>query len=33
MISPSSDAQIAEVTAAVERLARVEQRLCLGVMD
>ena len=33
MISPSSDAQIAEVTAAVEHLARVEQRLCLGVMD
>ncbi len=33
MISPSSDAQIAEVTSAVERLARVEQRLCLGVMD
>ena len=33
MISPSSETQIAEVTAAVERLARVEQRLCLGVMD
>ncbi|MSO34897.1 MAG: alpha/beta fold hydrolase [Acidobacteria bacterium] len=33
MISASSDAQIAEVTAAVEHLARVEQRLCLGVMD
>ncbi len=33
MISASSDAQIAEVTTAVEHLARVEQRLCLGVMD
>lgn len=33
MISPSTDSQIAEVTAAVERLARVEQRLCLGVLD
>jgi homoserine dehydrogenase len=33
MISPSSDTQIAEVTAAVDRLARVEQRLCLGVLD
>jgi homoserine dehydrogenase len=33
MISPSSDAQIADVTGAVERLARVEQRLCLGVLD
>lgn len=33
MISPSSDAHIAEVTAAVGHLARVEQRLCLGVMD
>ena len=33
MISPSSDTQIAEVTSAVERLARVEQRLCLGVLD
>jgi len=33
MISPSTDAQIAEVAAAVERLARVEQHLCLGVLD
>ena len=33
MISPSSDTQIAEVSASVERLARVEQRLCLGVLD
>ena len=33
MISPSTDTQIAEVTAAVERLARVEHRLCLGVLD
>lgn len=33
MISPSTDGQIAEVTTAVERLARVEQRLCLGVLD
>ena len=33
MISPSSDTQIAEVTTAVERLARVEQRICLGVLD
>ena len=33
MISASSDSQIAEVTAAVGHLARVEQRLCLGVMD
>jgi hypothetical protein len=33
MISPSSDSQIAEVTAAVERLARVEHRICLGVLD
>jgi homoserine dehydrogenase len=33
MISPSTDTQIAEVTAAVGRLARVEQQLCLGVMD
>jgi homoserine dehydrogenase len=33
MISPSSDTQVAEVTSAVERLARVEQRLCLGVLD
>jgi homoserine dehydrogenase len=33
MISASSDTQIAEVTEAVGRLARVEQKLCLGVMD
>ena len=33
MISPSSDTQIADVTAAVDHLARVEQRLCLGVLD
>ncbi len=33
MISASSDTQIAAVTDAVGRLARVEQRLCLGVMD
>ncbi|HJU42031.1 MAG TPA: homoserine dehydrogenase [Vicinamibacterales bacterium] len=33
MISPSSDTQIADVTTAVEHLARVEQRLCLGVLD
>jgi len=33
MISASSDSQIAEVTDAVGHLARVEQRLCLGVMD
>jgi homoserine dehydrogenase len=33
MISPSTDTQIDEVTGAVERLARVEQRLCLGVLD
>ncbi|MDP3718754.1 MAG: homoserine dehydrogenase [Acidobacteriota bacterium] len=33
MISASSDTQIAEVTEAVGNLARVEQKLCLGVMD
>ena len=33
MVSASSDSQIAEVTDAVGHLARVEQRLCLGVMD
>jgi len=33
MISPSTDSQIAEVTTAVERLARVQRRLCLGVLD
>ncbi len=33
MISPSSDGQIAEVSTAVAHLARVEQRLSLGVLD
>jgi homoserine dehydrogenase len=33
MISPGNDAQIAEVAAAVQRLARVEQHLILGVLD
>jgi len=33
MISPSSDAQIADVAAAVEKLARVDRLLCLGVLD
>jgi homoserine dehydrogenase len=33
MISPSTDSQIAEVAGAVERLARVERQLCLGVLD
>ena len=33
MISPSTDAQIAEVASAVERLARVEKHLVLGVLD
>ena len=33
MISPSTDTQIAEVAAAVEKLARVERLLCLGVLD
>jgi homoserine dehydrogenase len=33
MISPSPDSQIAEVAAAVEHLARVEQQLALGVLD
>jgi homoserine dehydrogenase len=33
MISPGSDAQIDEVSTAVAHLARVEQRLCLGVLD
>ena len=33
MISPSTDTQIAEVTAAVQRLARVDHQLCLGVLD
>jgi hypothetical protein len=33
MVSPSTDTQIAEVISAVERLSRVEHRLCLGVLD
>ena len=33
MISPSTDSQIAEVATAVERLARVERHLVLGVLD
>jgi homoserine dehydrogenase len=33
MISPSSDAQIADAQAAVARLARVQQCLCLGVLE
>jgi homoserine dehydrogenase len=33
MISPSTDSQIAEVASAVERLARVERHLVLGVLD
>ncbi len=33
MISPSSEAQITEVAAAVARLARVERCLCLGVLE
>lgn len=33
MISPSSEQQIAEVREAVARLARVEQCLCLGVLE
>ncbi len=33
MISASSDTQIAGVAEAVGQLARVEQKLCLGVMD
>jgi homoserine dehydrogenase len=33
MISPSSEEQIADVAAAVCRLARVEQVLCLGVLE
>jgi homoserine dehydrogenase len=33
MISPSSDARIAEVRAAVEHLARVDRVLCLGVLE
>ena len=33
MISPSTDTHIAEVVAAVDKLARVDRHLCLGVMD
>ena len=33
MISPGTDSQIAEVASAVERLARVERHLVLGVLD
>ncbi len=33
MISPSTDTQIGEVVASVEKLARVEHRICLGVLD
>ena len=33
MISPSSEKQIADVREAVARLARVEQCLCLGVLE
>ena len=33
MISPSTDSQIAEVAAAVQKLARVERHLVLGVLD
>lgn len=33
MISPSTDTQVAEVASAIGRLARVEQRLCLGVAE
>ena len=33
MVSPGSDGQMADVSAAIGHLARVEQRLCLGVMD
>lgn len=33
MVSPSSDAQIAEIDDAVGKLARVDQRVCLGVLD
>ena len=33
MISPGTDTQIAEVVAAVEKLARVNRLLCLGVLD
>ena len=33
MVSPSTDSQIAEVTAAIEKLARVDRLVCLGVLD
>jgi homoserine dehydrogenase len=33
LVSPSSESQIAEVAAAVGKLARVERALCLGVLD
>jgi len=33
MVSPCSDAQIAEIHHALGKLARVEQRLSLGVLD
>ena len=33
MVSPSTDPQIADVIAAVEKLARVDRLLCLGVLD
>jgi hypothetical protein len=33
MISPSTEAQIAEVAASVAGLARVETCLCLGVLE
>jgi homoserine dehydrogenase len=33
MVSPSSEAQIAEVSAAVGHLARVQQSVCLGVLE
>ena len=33
MVSPGTDSQIAEVTAAVGKLARVDRLVCLGVLD
>jgi homoserine dehydrogenase len=33
MVSPSTDTQIADVCAAVEKLARVDRLVCLGVLD
>jgi len=33
MISPSTEAQIAEVVATVGHLARVQQHVCLGVLE